>query len=119
MSVKAYKIKNQKTGLYSTGGSIPRWTAKGKTWSSLGPLKNHLGLVLDNNRAHRFAYDTRDWVIIELELVETRWLTVAEAVADIQAKRIKRADAQKRANERYKQEAIEREFKRLKRELGK
>lgn len=37
-----FKIIDTKTGLYSTGGSHPRWTTTGKTWSSLGQIKSHL-----------------------------------------------------------------------------
>lgn len=29
--MKIYKIRNKNTGLYSSGGSCPRWTKKGKT----------------------------------------------------------------------------------------
>ena len=42
MTVKVYKIRDRNTGLYSTGGVRPAWTAKGKTWSTLAPVKAHL-----------------------------------------------------------------------------
>ena len=39
-----YRIKNNITGRYSTGGACPRWSKYGKVWS-LSNLKKHLNLV--------------------------------------------------------------------------
>lgn len=39
-----YKIRN-KEGLYSTGGTSPRWTKKGKSWSQLNHVRSHITLV--------------------------------------------------------------------------
>lgn len=41
-----YKIQRKSDGLYSTGGSSPGFTRRGKTWSSIGALKGHLGLFI-------------------------------------------------------------------------
>lgn len=38
------RVRNEE-GLYSKGGVFPKFTKKGKTWSSLGYLKNHLTQV--------------------------------------------------------------------------
>lgn len=40
--MKYYKIRNKKTGLYSTGGKFPDWTKNGKSWSTLGHIAAHL-----------------------------------------------------------------------------
>lgn len=37
-----YKIRHVESGLYSCGGTRMRWADKGKTWTNLGHLKNHL-----------------------------------------------------------------------------
>jgi len=39
-----FKIKNP-DGLYSKGGHNPRFTKKGKTWSTMGYLKRHLSMI--------------------------------------------------------------------------
>lgn len=39
-----YKIRDRKTGLYSTGGTWPNWNAKGKVWTTTSAVSNHLGL---------------------------------------------------------------------------
>lgn len=48
--VKIYRIRRKSDGLFSTGGMSPRFTKKGKIWQGLGPLKNHLNLLLDQRK---------------------------------------------------------------------
>ena len=43
-----YKIKNLDTGLYSTGGTRPRFTKKGKTWAEKRFVSSHLSLRVYN-----------------------------------------------------------------------
>jgi hypothetical protein len=45
--VIVYKLRDAKTGLFSGGGTYPRWSSNGKTWSSKGALKNHLRMKYD------------------------------------------------------------------------
>jgi len=45
-----YKIRRESDGLFSTGGTCPRFTKKGKVWTSMGALKGHLTLVSDGGR---------------------------------------------------------------------
>lgn len=40
-----YKIRHRKTGLFSLGGSNPTWDKRGRYYTSLGVLKNHLRQV--------------------------------------------------------------------------
>lgn len=42
-----YKIRDKNTGLFSKGGSWPRFSKKGKIWAGKGPLNSHLA-YLDN-----------------------------------------------------------------------
>lgn len=66
--MKCYAIRDATTGLYSTGGSYPKWNAVGKRWSSIGHVKNHLHMWRENNRAKSIP---RSWVVVGFELVET------------------------------------------------
>lgn len=62
-----YKIRKQMPNgeyRYSSGGMDPRWTTKGKTWSSVGYLKSHLKL-------HSRNPDVDNWEVIRIEMVET------------------------------------------------
>lgn len=81
--VKAFRIRRKSDGLYSTGGQRPTFSKKGKIWQGLGPLKNHLNLLLQEHmtalrlkrdeksyRHEQFkSYDTV-FVYQECELIE-------------------------------------------------
>lgn len=60
-----FRVKNLRTGLYSTGGGYPSWTKRGKLWTSKGALKNHLNLV------RQAAYLPADeFVVVGYQLVD-------------------------------------------------
>ena len=40
--MSTFKIRDRATGLYSTGGSTPRWSKRGKVWTNIGHVKQHL-----------------------------------------------------------------------------
>jgi len=70
-----YKIRNKETGLFSTGGSIPRWKTVGKTWSGLGPVTNHLTMwceKYDYKRGKKIIIVDipNEWEIVKYELKE-------------------------------------------------
>lgn len=44
--MRIFKIRNPE-GLFSTGGSRPTWSRKGKTWVALNHLRAHLTLIRD------------------------------------------------------------------------
>lgn len=89
----AYKVRHPKSGLYSTGGTSPRWNTKGKVWNNKGALSNHLKLVND-----RTAYgEDCEVVTIEITMVETSSTPLS---ALLQAKKdaaTKKDDARKAA----------------------
>ena len=64
--MKFYKIRDLSTGLYSTGGSHPRWTKRGKVWHTLGTLKLHLKNVARATRAPVSPL----WEIVEMHVSE-------------------------------------------------
>jgi len=40
--MKVYKICDEKTGLFSTGGANPKWTKVGKIWQCEGHVKSSI-----------------------------------------------------------------------------
>ena len=72
MEIKIYKIEN-KNGMFSGGGTYPRWTKKGKTWSDIGAVKRHLvqfcsSYEWENNKT---VYSWKnnipeDWTVLEI-----------------------------------------------------
>lgn len=61
---KYFMIRNATTGLYSSGGSYPTWTAKGKRWNRRGFITSHMS----NSTGYRNAAEFyKDAVIVEFE----------------------------------------------------
>lgn len=59
-SMRFFRIRRKSDGLFSVGGQSPKFTKKGKIWQGLGPLKNHLNLLLqDYMRNLRFKRDQK------------------------------------------------------------
>lgn len=57
-----YKIRRRSDGLFSNGGTSPRFTNKGKIWKTIGYIKSHL----KNVGLGRAAEIYKDCEIIEL-----------------------------------------------------
>ena len=47
LKMEGYVIADPATGLFSTGGTNPKFKKKGKIWSTLGHLKNHLAQFME------------------------------------------------------------------------
>lgn len=64
-----YKIRNKNTGQFSAGGTRNRktgdvsWSKQGKTWDTLGKLRNHLNQHLGD--AYRSQTDMSHWEVVE------------------------------------------------------
>lgn len=102
-NMKTYKIKNTKTGEYSTGGSPPKFGKIGKSWASRGNLNKHLAYVADTRREMLY----QDCIIEEYGIVNTESLDgfeipIRERQAEVEHKRQERY--QKRKEEREKAE---------------
>jgi hypothetical protein len=78
MSFTEYKIRDPKTGLFQTGGTSfhggARWSKRGKTWSTIGHLKQHLTLLREHSRYQRYGRTVTDvpdpvdptWELVQL-----------------------------------------------------
>ena len=63
--MRIYKIRHKETGLFSTGGTTPRWTKRGKIWTSNGSVRSHL------RQFREPYYNTEipeEWEVIEYEI---------------------------------------------------
>jgi hypothetical protein len=67
-----YKIRDRSTKLFSTGGCMPSWTAKGKSWKTLEQLRAHLKLYKRGQYAGETKQIPATWEIVEYQLVETK-----------------------------------------------
>lgn len=68
MDIKAYKIQDKVTGLFSTGGMSPKWTKRGKTWSQLNHIKTHLKqFISDSSYMKEWINNIPEsWQVVEL-----------------------------------------------------
>lgn len=104
-----FMIRN-KEGLTSTGGMNPQFKKKGKVWTGMGPLRNHLNLV----HGHHYV----DCDIVEYEMVAIDTIPVSVELAGSRKRAADRDAERKAARDNYQKEARRREYLRLKREFG-
>ena len=64
--MKAFKIKDATTGLYSTAGVVPRWTKIGKNWGRISALSNHLSYYISGQHPSNPKEIPESWMICEL-----------------------------------------------------
>lgn len=61
--MRVYRIQRRSDGKFSTGGSYPRFTTKGKSWQQLGHVKAHLRQATTHNY--------QDCDLVAFEVTET------------------------------------------------
>lgn len=66
MNQAVFKIRNG-AGKFSTGGTSPNWTNRGKTWNGLGAVKSHLRqFIIHFERDKKWENNIpEDWEVIE------------------------------------------------------
>jgi len=111
MSDAVYKIRRRVDGLFSTGGSAPRFTKNGKMWSTIANLKRHLSGM----RTGSFEDYYSDCEIVEY--VECRPISLETVIEEIRVRHaaLERQRVERRG--RWRQEALELEIERKKAEL--
>lgn len=67
-----YKIKRLSDGLYSSGGCYVKFSKRGKVWTSIGGLKNHLNMFRDYGKK---KYEDCVLVTIEIQEGKSRSMT--------------------------------------------
>lgn len=109
-----YKIKRRRDGLFSTGGSSPTFTKKGKVWTSRGAVTSHLNLV--NN----IWYWYRDCDLVEYEVVEKQM--TSQTLEQVIAEQKQKAEERQKTREEVwaEQKRLRRlaEYEELKKEFG-
>jgi len=68
--MKMYKIRDIKTGLFSSGGMYPSWSKNGKIWSTLGKMSSHLKYFDENKVLF--------WEAVEYDAIESGTFAVRE-----------------------------------------
>jgi hypothetical protein len=99
-----FKIRHKTTSLFSNGGDTVSldgsgygWSAEGKIWKGMGPLKNHLAQYLpkgDSGYARgkfnqNIARVVGDWEVVEIVMTEKQTIPMNDLYNDFEI--IKRA----------------------------
>ncbi|OPZ37797.1 MAG: hypothetical protein BWY99_01801 [Synergistetes bacterium ADurb.BinA166] len=61
-----FKVRDKKTGLYSSGGHCPDWSANGKTWNTLRSVRSHISFYLSNQYPGERKRLPAKWEIVEI-----------------------------------------------------
>lgn len=69
-----YKIRDEKTGLYSGPGYCPDWSELGHYWTTLGSLESHLKLYCRGQYPGESKKVPKSWTVVEVEIRENVFL---------------------------------------------
>ena len=111
-----FKIRRKADGLFSTGGSWPRFTKKGKLWKAQGHLTSHLTQVQDHLKANYIT----DCEIVEYELIEqpVGTLSIASYMQEAQDRKDARRKEYEDRRAAYRKEQRRKEYEELQKEFG-
>jgi len=112
-----YKIRRA-DGLFSAGGSWPKFTKGGKIWKQKGHLTSHLNLMYDTySGGTRDHYD--DCEIVMYELIETPIgeMSIAGYRASIAQRREERESADQKRRDEWERQERQRQYEQLKKEF--
>lgn len=119
-----YKIRNKRTDLFSTGGAVPHWNKRGKTWRSLRALNQHLALTCRSGHygtgygATGIVWGDLEVLCYELKIVPDKCMPLADLASELAARKAEREVKGKLAAKRGRLHRLEEEASQLKKELG-
>jgi hypothetical protein len=105
-----YKIRNA-AGLYSMGGSYPRFSKNGKIWNSLATLRSHLHMV--SGWSDKMVNVYVGCEIVEFEsVIKTKWLVQGE-LETVRLKKLKKREERLIRSKSYQEELEKKQLKEL------
>lgn len=108
-----YKIRHKSSGRFSSGGTSPSFTKNGKTWRTLGHLKQHLKIVGRNR-----AYAECELVVLTREVVETEEIQSLEDFIDsLSAVEKKRREEERKRTETREKNERRKAYEKLRKEF--
>lgn len=116
-SFTAYKIRSKETGMFSRGGDSRVWTKKGKTWSTIGHLKNHLAMFIskDGTKKGDYPYNNAEVVEIKVDYNECNRYSVDNLAFDMLETRAKKDAKNKKIHINWVREQELKQLEKLKR----
>ncbi len=86
-----YKIQQRKTGLFSTGGTIPKWDKNGKIWRMRGHVVSHINQLWKEQLEGYIDAD-----VVKFELVPCEIESISMFVAKAKLRKKEREEREKR-----------------------
>jgi hypothetical protein len=108
-----FKIRRKSDGLYSTGGSDPVFTSKGKVWKQRSHVTLHLGQL---SRQSKGVYD--DCEIVELLTIEGAVHDPNAWIAEVAERREERERRYRERVEAWRREERRKQYENLRKEFG-
>ena len=108
-----FKIRHIGTGLFSTGGTEPRWTKRGKTWATLGYVKSHLSLIDDCRGYYRKPHPYVDCEVVTFDVTVAETLTMQVILAQVKQDKVAKLAAQAKITQERKEDCQKTELRRL------
>lgn len=109
-----YKIQRA-DGLFSSGGTSPRFSKKGKSWAQRGHVTNHLG-QLSNREKEKFYFDCN---VVEFEIVEIAMNNISVFDWKPTDKTLRAKELEEQRHLEWQKEFKEAEIKKLEAQLSK
>jgi hypothetical protein len=108
-----YKIRRNADGLYSTGGSSPKFNHSGKSWAKRGHVSNHLSMFTNKEKFYK------DCEVVCYEVCETEIESMSVSEWGPTEKTIRSYELKERRRQEYEIERKKREIARLEESLAK
>lgn len=96
-----FKIRRRTDGLFSTGGSYPRFTSKGKIWSKIGYLRRHLSMFA--TKLLRQYYNDCEIVEFKVEVSEVGTQIISDEIRRISEERQKKQERRAEQSRKLKE----------------
>ena len=109
-----YKIRRCTDGMFSQGGSWPRFSKTGKIWKQRGHLTSHLGQVSRGNRAY-VGCEIVTYELTEVEMGETQ--SIGQWLGEIEERKRKEKEERQLRREEHQREERRKHFEELKKEF--
>lgn len=108
-----YKIRNKDSGLFSTGGTRPRWKKIGKIWKRKQDLTSHFNML------PTYTGPYINCEVVEYTVSETGIQSIYDWISHSRQRRLLKESQRQMAAERYTRELRRRQYEELKREFEK
>lgn len=113
--MEVYKIRRKVDGLFSMGGSWPRFNKGGKIWKQKGHLTSHLNIVADQRQEK--AYEDCELVMYELTETEVDSIPVSVYVQQRKELQLQREQERQAAWDKRQKLVRRRTYEELKQEF--